>query len=182
MWDRFNYASTEVVLHIRHGKTDKHGNFTPLDIVLPHCGLSMLLVAHIAQGQELLVANRGPVSPEVPTNLFVSRYGNGFSDQTFSQWWSGLLARTGMPHFPAVMARTSFVMDYTGKYGVDPNMWDGAAAIMGNSVATMKACYNPLYRQNKAKEVVATYEAYVEKRKRQRRDAGVAGEEAEEED
>lgn len=162
-WQLFDYQSTDVVLHIQHGKTDKHGNFTPLEICLPRGPLAFLLLAHICSGQEVLLDNNDPYRV---TPLFLSGGGNPFTDATFSQWWSALLKRSApeLPHFPPSLARTAFVEDYTSKYGVPPDMWDGAAAIMGNSVSTWLKSYNPSHRRRRALDVVAMHGRYVRRR------------------
>jgi hypothetical protein len=160
----FDYETTDVVLHINHGKTDKHGNFTPLDITIPRGPLSFLLLAHITAGQEVLVG--GDINdPYRIMPLFLSGGGNAFSDATFCQWWKALLKRSAphIPHFAPTLARTSFVENYTSEYGLRPEMWDGAAAIMGNSVNTWFKNYNPRHRNKKAQEVVAMHSRYVKK-------------------
>lgn len=162
-WDHFGYNTSEVVLHIQHGKTDKHGNFTPLELVMPRGNLAKLLLAHIMEGQARLIP---PPEGSKPTTMFVSGSGRPFNDSTFSQWWASLLKRTapGITRFPPSLARTSFVEDYTCKYGEVPEMWDGAAAIMGNSVRTWMQNYSPTLRRRRAQDVIAMHEDYTRRR------------------
>lgn len=162
-WGLFDYDTTDIVMHIHHGKTDKHGNFTPLDFVLPRGTLGMLLLAHITAGQHVIATDDDRYRI---TYLFLSGGGNHFSDATFCQWWASLLKRTApdIEHFPPSLARTSFVEDYTSKWGVPPEMWDGAATIMGNSVSTWLKSYNPSHRRRKAAEAVGLHGRYVRAR------------------
>jgi hypothetical protein len=66
-----------------------------------------------------------------------------------------------LKYFPPSLARTVFVEDYTSEYGVEPDMWDGAAVIMGNCTAQWKASYNPSRKRRDASQALKRHEAYV---------------------
>jgi hypothetical protein len=72
---------------------------------------------------------------------------------------------TPQEYFPPSLARTMFVEDYTSEYGVPPEFWDGAAAIMGNSVAQWGQSYNPSKIRRLAQRAVNAHAAYVEQRR-----------------
>lgn len=82
-----------------------------------------MLFIHINSGHDVLA---GPFQP----SLFVSRCGNPFNDSTFVHFWDvHVLRRAPFPYFPPSMARRMFVQEYTGTFGMDPSMWDGAATV-----------------------------------------------------
>jgi hypothetical protein len=66
-----------------------------------------------------------------------------------------------LKYFPPSIARTVFVEDYTSEYGVEPDMWDGAAVIMGNSTVQWRASYNPSRKRRDATNALSLHEAYV---------------------
>ena len=69
------------------------------------------------------------------TKLFVSHPGNAFSSTTFCHFWRSLMEQvTEQKYFAPSVLRTMFVEEYTAAHGAEPEMWDGCAAIMGNSV------------------------------------------------
>ena len=72
------------------------------------------------------------------------------------------MARTApasLSYFRPTLARTIFVEDYTSNAGVAPEHWDGAAAVMGNSVRQWDATYNPSKRSRQAQGAVAQHGA-----------------------
>lgn len=164
-WEHFAYQTTDVAFHVEHGKTDKHGNFVPLDVVLPRGNLTKLLLAHISQGQAVRMGYApDPEGPATP--LFVSGGRLPFSNCTFDQYWAGLLKRTArdIPHFPPSLARTSYVEDFMSGMGDKPRTWDGAAVIMGNSVKTWRQNYAPTLRVRSAREVIALHAEFTRRR------------------
>lgn len=164
-WDHFDYNSTDVVFHVEHGKTDKHGNFVPLDVILPRGNISKLLLAHIHQGQAVRVGHN-PDPEGSATTLLVSGAGRAFSNSTFNHYWTALLQRTAkdMPHFPPSLARTSYVEDFIAGMGDKPHTWDGAAVIMGNSVKTWVRNYAPTYRARTSRDVIALHAEFTKRR------------------
>ena len=164
-WNHFEYNTTDVTFHVEHGKTDKSGNFVPVDIPLPRGNLTKLLLAHIQQGQAVRL-DYTPSPDGQATTLFVSGGGNAFSSATFDQYWAGLLKRTStdIKHFPPSLARTSYVEEYISGMGDKPRTWDGAAVIMGNSVKTWGQNYAPMWRYKKAQEVIALHADYTRRR------------------
>jgi hypothetical protein len=86
-----------------------------------------------------------------------------YNDVTFRNFWKWVMdsTATNLKYFPPSLARTVFVEDYTSEYGVEPDMWDGAAVIMGNCTAQWKASYNPSRKRRDAKQALIRHEAYV---------------------
>jgi hypothetical protein len=98
-------------------------------------------------------------------SLFLTGSGKGFSDANFSQYWTKLMTTaTDIEPLPAVKFRTIFVENYTLKHGGAPeDLWEGAAAIMGNTPRTWTRVYNPSRRKRLASEVVAEYSSFIAK-------------------
>lgn len=164
-WEHFGYNSTDVAFHVEHGKTDKHGNFVPLDVILPRGNLTKLLLAHIEQGQAVRVGYT-PDPEGSATSLLISGGGKTFTNSTFDHYWAGLLRRTAkdIPHFPPSLARTSYVEDFIAGMGDKPQTWDGAAVIMGNSVKTWTQNYAPTRRLRSARETIALHAEFTRRR------------------
>lgn len=97
--------------------------------------------------------------------MFVSGASNPFSPATFHHYWTRLLDRRakefGVTCFPPSLARTSFVSEYTNSLGVHPNMWDGAATVMGNTVRTWHRNYSPHKRSRECQRSVDLHNAFV---------------------
>ena len=67
-----------------------------------------------------------------------------------------------MDYFPPSLARTSFVSKYMEATGMTPNMWDGAATVMGNTVRTWSANYNPRKRARESQDAVNLHQVFVD--------------------
>ena len=61
--------------------------------------------------------------------------------------------------FPPSLARKSFVEWYTLEYGEEPEMWDGAADIMGNSVRKWREVYNVSHKKRRMQKTVYRFSA-----------------------
>jgi len=137
----------------------RRGGNAPLEYPLPDGPLVKALLAHINMGHTLLTEGNSGM-----TSLFVSRHGNQFSNATFCHFWKSLMRQVNkQEYFPPATLRTMFVEEYTSAHGAEPEMWDGCAAIMGNSVAQWKAHYNPSAKRRAANQAI---QAFDFKRKR----------------
>ena len=148
---------------IVHGKTDRSAAAAPLEFIFPRGPLVKLYLAHIYKGQKRLTQLKG----DRMIRMFTTRQGNEFSNVTFAQFWSNLQQSTdttGMEHFCASRARTAFVEDYTSQLGVEPDLWDGAACLMGNTVRQWTASYRPHRRQMLAQRSVDAHAEYCNRR------------------
>jgi hypothetical protein len=160
-----------VVFHIRHGKNDRRPSSSEycLSFKVPESLLCRLLLAHIRYGHPILTQLSNAVGR---SRLFVTGSGNAFSDATFVQYWTSAMKNTaftfGLDYFPPSKARTVFVEAYTEQNGgMEPEFWDGASAIMGNSPKQWEKTYNPSRRQRNATSAVHSYQEFV-KRQRQK--------------
>lgn len=158
----FDYPTTDIKSIIVHNKNDRKPCINDLEFIMPRGPLVKLFLVHIKAGHALLVENQ-----QVPmVNLFVREDGSDFSDSEFTQWWGKLMARTapsGLPYFRPSLARTIFVEEYTSRVGADPEHWDGAAAVMGNSVRQWKATYNPSRQRRLAQGAVKAHKACMDR-------------------
>ncbi len=153
----YEYELRSVSIVVVHSKNDRRRSNAPLEYTLPRGPLSKLMLAHVEEGHKLLTLER----EDSMLRLFTTKQGKEFNDVTFCQFWETLVKGSGMKYFPPSMARTVFVEDYTSEYGVEPEMWDGAAVIMGNSTAQWRASYNPSRKGRVAQRAVGVHEAYV---------------------
>jgi hypothetical protein len=114
-----------------------------VELVIPDSLLLKLWLAHIVEGRELLTLE----SPFPARTMFVSEGGNSFTPSTLVHYWSTTMRRTAAEHeleyFRPSRARTIFVEEFSKMHGHSPELLDGAAAIMGNSVEQWHATYNP---------------------------------------
>ena len=126
-----------------------------MQVDVPDGLLKKLLLAHIIGGRQLMTLERA-----VPSNrLFVNDRGRPFNDSTFDHYWQKAMttaAPFGLKYFPPSKARTIFVEEYTSVHNEEPDMWDGAAALMGNSVEQWRATYNPS-RKRRLAQMAADY-------------------------
>jgi len=99
-------------------------------------------------------------SPFHPCHLqmFVTKSGSAFNDVTFVQYWQEAMktAPSGLPYHPPSKFRTIFVEEFTAHHHMEPELWDGAAVIMGNSVEQWQRTYNPSRKRRMAQQVVNT--------------------------
>ena len=165
-WPFFDYGAVSIKSVVVHGKTDRRGTGCALEYTLPRGDITKLLLAHITQGHAILTLEKDPP----PIRFFVSNAGNAFNDSTFDHYWENLLQKCpisiqmGVPHFPQGSARRMFVEEYTSARGVEPDMWDGAALIMGNSTKTWEKIYNPSRKHRLAQGSVDAHKDYIKKR------------------
>lgn len=68
----------------------------------------------------------------------------------------------GLPIFPPNAARTIFVEAYTSANGAEPDYWDGAAAVMGNTVRQWSASYRPNRLVNAAEQAIEAHTSFVQ--------------------
>ena len=151
----FNYDASALRFHIVHGKNDRRMTRQDFQIRfdLPASDLAKLLLAHIKAGRRILTLE----DPSPSHRLFVNDQGKPFNDSTFVQYWgkSMVTARPyGLKYYPPSRARTIFVEEYTAVHQHEPDMWDGAAAVMGNSVEQWRQTYNPSRKRRLAQMAV----------------------------
>ena len=154
----FNYDTTEVHNVVMHGKNDRRPNHTKVDYTFPKGKLTKLFLAHIFQGQRLLTSESG----DSMVLLFTTKKGREFTDSTFVQFWSShMKSTTELPYFCPSLARTSYVEQVSNDTGLPPEMWDGAATVMGNSVRQWAQSYNPSRRRRLAQQAVNGQAAFT---------------------
>lgn len=125
-----------------------------MEYALPDGALVKSLLAHINAGHTLLTLGQSGM-----TSLFVSRHGNQFSNATFCHFWKALMGQVNkQEYFPPSTLRTMFVEEYTSAHGAEPEMWDGCAAIMGNSVAQWRQNYNPSAKKRAADRAIQSFD------------------------
>ena len=70
--------------------------------------------------------------------LFTTNSGLPFTDENFAVSWTNFLEKTANGRFaqpfPATLVRTLFIEGYTGALGMDEDLWEGCATMMGNTV------------------------------------------------
>lgn len=160
LWD---YKTRDIRSAVVHSKNDRHVSHQPISFTFPRGPLAKLMLAHVEQGQHLLTLRRGDLMPM----LMVTREENAFSDATFVHYWGSLMASTdtkGLDYFAPSCARTVFVEDYTSMHGVAPELWDGAADVMGNCVAQWAKSYNPSRKARRVQQAVEQHAAYSARR------------------
>ena len=153
-------ADTRVIQFIApHHKTERRG-FSAISFDLPEGIFTKLLLLHIDHGHRILTQYTGDYMPF----LFSTRMGKQFSACNFTQYW-GILMKSAkdIPYFPPSLARTSFVDSYTSVFGEEPEAWEGAATVMGNTVKMWNEMYNPLKRGREAQAAVDRHEGFADK-------------------
>ena len=132
----------------------------PLTYELPSGPLVKLLLAHITEGHTLLTqAHGGHVY-----QLFTTSVGNPFTDVTFCQYWKTLMNKVdtkGQKYFKPTLARTMFINEFTAVHGSKPELFDGCAEAMGNSVKTWTKNY---WTTRKDKQAAAAIDAHTRAR------------------
>lgn len=147
-----------VTLHIVHHKNDRRLPCDPVTITVPKGKLLDLLLVHIERGREVLNKYVNEVTP----HLFVSNQGNPFTDPTFAHYWTWVMrgaAEYGVPKFCPSFGRTIFIESYTED--ANPDSWEGAALVMGNSVKQWAASYEPSRKRKKVNMAINRHAAYV---------------------
>jgi hypothetical protein len=157
-----------VTIHILHGKNDRRPTKSTyeVDVPLPEGDLSTCLRVHIREGRKIMTQENG--EDKAKMRLFVTtRSGHAFNDVTFVQFWHKAMRDTksdkfGIAPFPPSQARNSFVEAYTDVGGgAEPQFWEGASAIMGNTTGQWRSSYNPSRRQRAADAALGTYAEFT---------------------
>jgi hypothetical protein len=170
VWDVRYYCNGMKIRNVVvHGKNERTGGGIDLDYLLPEGLATKLLAVHILEGRELLAPH---TDSGQEARLFVTNAGNPFNNATFAHYWRTLMGncsvaeRMGIQYFPPNLARTSFVEEYTSENGVGPEMWDGAAYVMGNCVNQWAASYNPSksMKRRKTQQAIRHHQHWVEGR------------------
>lgn len=146
--------------YVEHHKNDRHERGGPLEFVFPRGPLVKLFLAHIYEGHAMLTQHLG----ERMIRMFTTKTGKEFNSVTFVQFWKSMMDTTdtkGVAYFPPSGARTAFIEDYTSLNGVEPAMWDGASAIMGNSTKQWNASYRPTRVAREAQRAVDAHAGYT---------------------
>lgn len=108
--------------------------------MIPDSLLLKLWMAHVTEGRELLTKP----CPDEPGTMFVSKSGRPFNACTLVQYWKKVMADTcTMEYFPPGKARNIFCDEFRRVHGHEPDLEEGAAAIMGNSPEQWTASYTP---------------------------------------
>lgn len=160
----FGYGSRAVRLHIVHGKNDRRAcraNYQ-INFDVPDGSLHRLLLAHITEGHGIMVIEKPDDEPI--RRLFLSNSKLPFNDVTFVHYWKAAMSSAkeyGLPYFPPSAARTVFVEDYTSANGMEPENWDGAAAVMGNRVEQWRANYWPSRKRRAVQDAVAGHARFA---------------------
>lgn len=172
VWDK-RFGKGTIRLHIRHGKNDRRKKAAAYMFAfdLPEGDLTAMLRVHIRMGVYIISRRRRP------QKLFHSRGRNPLSSSGFSNYWKGYVmadaAESGVEPCCATAFRTLFVENFTCTEGGMPEeLWEGAAIIMGNSVATWCTTYWPSMRRKKAELVIRDYKKFVEKHRASVSDSG----------
>ena len=132
-----------------HGKNDRRAAADNYRFAadLPPGDLTSLLLIHIKAGRAVLTLEQADDDDSAEDRLFVSRAGIAFSNATFTQYWGKVMGRAlqthGITYFPPSKARTIFVEAYLQAHAADPELWEGAAAIMGNTPRQWRDSYTP---------------------------------------
>jgi hypothetical protein len=135
---------------VPHHKNERHGGLAGqphvYDLPPQPNPFTRLLLIHMDEGHGLLSRNQ-PGGEAQSMHLFRHTNGKSFSEDkvSFSVFWRNLMTATApsdVPIFPPSRARKSFVEWYTMEHGDTPDLWDGSADIMGNSVRQWQDIYN----------------------------------------
>lgn len=109
-----------------HHKNTKRG-FKTIRFVIPLGTLTELLLVHISRGSPLLMSGREETTT---THMFVSHGRNPFTDQSLGHYFKlRVLKDAPFIPFAPMLARRIFIQAYSGVYGPDPEMWDGASVV-----------------------------------------------------
>jgi hypothetical protein len=155
-WWFYQHKQTSITCHVVHTKNQNRGSNRVLKYNIPKGNISKLLLAHIEEGHSVLTMH----SPHIVAELFTTNAGSPFADCSFTQYWETLMKKCPVAislqirYFPPSTARSMFVEHYTSAHGVPPDMWDGAAAIMDNSVRQWTDTYARGMRNRNAQRSV----------------------------
>jgi hypothetical protein len=166
-------APGTVSIHVAHGKNDRRSSKSSYNVnvrVTPS-DFQICLLVHVRAGRQLLTQESGDEGRSL-LRLFVTTHaGRAFDDVTFNQFWHKAMRDTeaavfGVGPFPPSQGRSSFVEAYTDLGGgAEPEFWEGAAAIMGNTTDQWRASYNPSHKQRAADATLAAYSEFSKRRR-----------------
>jgi len=155
--NEFEDGGEDVTLYIVHHKNDRRCPSDPTSITLPKGMLLDLILVHINRGREAL----NKFVTEVTPHLFVSNVGKPFTDTTFVHYWDWVMrgaSEYGVPRFSPSFGRTIFIESYV--QDADPDLWDGAALVMGNTVKQWDASYQPSKRRRMVNMAISRHAEY----------------------
>lgn len=155
----FGYRDKCLKLTIRHGKTDRQVKRDMFRVVvgIPDSDLAKLWMTHIISGRSLLTLE----CPSPPPTMFMSGYKNPFVASTLIHWWKDTMRTTSiLNYFPPSKARTIFCDEFRRVHGHNPELEEGAAAIMGNSPEQWTASYTPNRKRRLAQSAVDAVVGY----------------------
>ena len=159
----YKYRERYVRFYVVHSKNDRREGNAPVAVFFPRGDIVKLFLAHIFEGHKLMTESVGGRRAD----LFLKDCkGGALTKENFTGWWRQLMHVTAphIPAFPPSAARTAFVEDYTSGNGVPPEMWDGAAVVMGNSVDQWGKTYNRSRSSRLAQGAVNIHAEYVDRR------------------
>ncbi len=165
-------ADETFTIHILHGKNDKRACKLAYNVSLtvPTDGLlNKLLLVHARDGHPLLTEEDGGASSS--GRFFVNpSHGQRFNCSDFSNWWSnmmrqgGAVSNFGLTVFAPTKARNIFVTEFKKHQGPNSaDVFEGAAAIMGNTPRQWKESYDYGLRQREADRMMDAFPHYVER-------------------
>ena len=149
---------------IPHHKNERHnsiaGEGIAYDLPAQPNPLTRLLLIHMDEGRSVIL-EQSSAEQRTPY-LFLNFQGRplGHAKSTFTTYWRQLMDKTApadIDRFPPSLARKSFVEWYTLEYGDEPEMWDGAADIMGNSTRKWQEVYNVSAKKRRMQTTLDKY-------------------------
>lgn len=152
-----------VELVLEHGKNDRRESrsFYKASVRFPSDIVSHLLLTHLSDGLQVLTNSL----PDEHTRVFVTGSGRAFSCVTFSQYWAKLMRVAeqlyGINPFPPSLARKIFIDNYTAKHGIEPDLLEGAAVVMGNTPQQWIKSYNPSRKRRLVDAAVSKHHSIV---------------------
>ena len=157
-------AERRVKFIIPHHKNERHnsaaGEGIAYDLPAQPNPLTKLLLIHMDEGRSVIL-EQSTATMSTPY-LFLTFQGRplGHAKSTFTTYWRQVMDKTApadIARFPPSLARKSFVEWYTLEYGDEPEMWDGAADIMGNSTRKWREVYNVSAKKRRMQTTVDRY-------------------------
>lgn len=167
-------TSETFTIHVLHGKNDKRilKQAYQVSLTVPDGLLNKLLFIHARDGHALLTQGDGGQASQ--GRFFVNpARGQRFDDSGFSNWWKNMMERGGavktygVSFFPPSRARNIFVISYRKHNEGEPSdVFEGAAAIMGNSPKQWDASYDMKKRQREADLMMRSFPQFVNRQSR----------------
>lgn len=129
-----------MALALPHHKNEKAWGHVGIDLVLPD-ELAQLLYKFLTQPHQKLRDYHNFAEANCPF-VFMSKTGKGFDNATFSTYWTNWLLANGGNRMPPSFCRQVFVAERRDDARVVGPSDQGAALIMGNSVAQWDKWYD----------------------------------------